>query len=125
MAFTKALLILQTEQELHFGTEQSPLGLDERLLLALYLVPSIVSVCVILVRIFSTPVRGRPKWTKSFIYEPNEERSMLELSPEKHAVRPATALSVLCLVGLALQAVTMMHPSQNYAVVPHIMTWVG
>jgi hypothetical protein len=88
-------------------------------------VPSVIAGCILLglfLRLLPRGVRS-PVWSRAFVEEPKEEEEEIFPSEKKSFTRLATVLFIVSVVALALQTLTVFHPTFRMEMIFPAASW--
>lgn len=88
------------------------------------ILPAVTTFLVLLSRICRPLLPYRPRWTKTFVRELNQQDEDILLEHKQYNNRSTIALLFLLPVGLALQIPTVIYPEFNYEYLPLPIVWV-
>jgi hypothetical protein len=88
-------------------------------------IPSAVAALVLLGHTLKFFDRYRPAWTKPFVKETLEASDDVAPMPERRVLPATYGLLVVCLIGLAVQIVTIFFPYRQIEAIYPCVTWVS
>ena len=96
----------------------------QQLSLALYLIPAIIAICILVIRLFRPLLRKRPLWMRNFVTEPTPDLDEPQPDASSNGLHYSIALLVVSVAGLSLQIVLILYPSFRYIELFPTLAWV-